>query len=100
MRKKGFGMIHGVDQKRTGREWKKRGFSCDLWLDPPGQTWEDFMHEADELFMLVEGEIELEIENHVFHPEIGQEVLIPAKIYHSVRNIGGTDCKYLYGYKE
>lgn len=24
------------------------GYSCDLWVDPPGRTWEDFVHDTDE----------------------------------------------------
>ena len=35
--------------------WAKRGFTYTLWTDPPGQVWEDFVHEVDELVTLVEG---------------------------------------------
>ena len=41
-------------------DWPSRGFSCGLWVDSPGQVWED---------------------------------------YHSVRNVGGTTARWLYGYK-
>jgi len=33
------------------------------------------------------------------HPVIGEELLIPAGAIHSVRNIGATTARWLYGYK-
>ena len=88
-----------VDQSAVAVEWKARGFSCDLWTDPPGQVWEDFTHPADELVMVVEGQMEFEIEGSVFHPEPGDELFIPAGASHTVRNQGGTTARWLYGYK-
>ena len=32
-----------------------RSLSCDLWVDPPGQVWEDYVHVTDESVMPVEG---------------------------------------------
>ena len=55
------------------------------------------MHEADELVMVLEGELELQ--GKTFRPHIGEEVFIPAHVTHSVRNVGGTTAKWLYGYK-
>ncbi|MFQ5991297.1 MAG: cupin domain-containing protein [Nitrospiraceae bacterium] len=88
-----------VDQAGTEKEWKARGFSCGQWIDPPGQEWNDFSHGVDELFMLVEGELELEISGRTFRPKSGEEVLIPAQAAHSVRNVGGGSARWLYGYK-
>ena len=81
------------------RDWAARGFSCALWVDPPGRCWEDFVHATDELVMLLEGRIELEIDGVVSHPEPGAEVLIPAGARHSVRNRGHTTARWLYGYR-
>jgi hypothetical protein len=39
----------------------ERGFSCDLWVDPPGRVWSDFVTIGAELVMLIEGEEEFEI---------------------------------------
>ncbi|XSG85624.1 MAG: hypothetical protein ACPW60_02645 [Methylohalobius sp. ZOD2] len=30
--------------QKIAQDWKGRGFSCDLWVDSPGQRWEDFVH--------------------------------------------------------
>jgi quercetin dioxygenase-like cupin family protein len=80
-------------------DWAARGFSCDLWTDPPGQRWEDFRHATDELVLVLEGQVEFEIAGRVLHPPIGEELLIPAGMVHSARNIGKTTARWLYGYK-
>ena len=91
--------MSGIDQNEVARDWGSRGFSCGFWVDPPGQCWEDFVHDTDELVIVVEGELELEIDGTVHRPAVGDEVFIPAGAYHSVRNIGGTTARWLYGYR-
>ena len=80
-------------------DWHSRGFSCDIWTDPPGQTWEGYTHTSDELVMTLEGDVEFEIDGHVLRPRVGEEVLIPAGVIHSVRNRGSTTSRWLYGYR-
>lgn len=88
-----------VDRATVARDWEERGFSCGLWTDPPGQRWEDFVHETDELVMLVSGELEMEIDGRTVVPSVGEEVLIPARARHSVRNTGTGTARWLYGYR-
>lgn len=88
-----------VDIDKIKSSWKSRGFSCDLWADEPDQRWENYVHKTDELFMIISGKVELEIAGKIIHPGIGEEVFIPARQNHSVRNIGNTRSKWLYGYK-
>jgi quercetin dioxygenase-like cupin family protein len=88
-----------VDRSRVEQSWSSRGFTCGLWTDPPGQTWEGYIHDEDELVMLLEGKLELEMQGRVWSPEIGEEVLIPARVRHSVRNVGHGMARWLYGYK-
>ena len=80
------------------QDWRNRGFSCDLWVDPPGQCWEGYVHATDELVMIVEGQVEFEIEGDIHRPDPGQELFIPAGAVHSVRNLGRTQARWLYGY--
>ena len=87
-----------VDQRAIARRWEERGFSCGLWVDPPGQVWEDFVHGTDELVMVVLGEVEFEIEGRVCRPARGEEFLIPARARHTVRNVGTGASRWLYGY--
>ncbi|ODT45928.1 MAG: cupin domain-containing protein [Nitrospira sp. SCN 59-13] len=88
-----------VNQQDVAAEWLARGFSCDLWVDPPGQVWEDYRHATDELVMPVAGRLELEFDGRCLRPAVGEEVLIPAGVLHTVRNIGGTTAQWLYGYR-
>ena len=87
-----------MDQVGISKAWYDRGFSCDLWVDPPGQRWEGYIHATDELVMLLEGEVEFEIDGKIFRPASGEELFIPAGAVHSVRNIGSTPSRWLYGY--
>jgi len=89
-----------TDRNQIAENRHARGFSCDLWTDPPGQRWDDFTHAMDEVVMLLEGEIEFEIEGAVQYPKPGDEILIPAGALHSVRNIGSTTARWLYGYRK
>ena len=87
-----------LNQNDISKDWSARGFSCALWVDPPGQRWEDFVHDTDELVVVLAGEMEFEINGEISHPEIGEELYIPAGAIHSVRNIGGITARWLYGY--
>ena len=86
-----------VDSVRSN--WHSRGFGCDIWTDSPGQRWEDYTHAVEEVVMVLEGDVELEIDGQVLRPSIGEEIVIPAGVLHSVRNIGKTTSRWLYGYK-
>ncbi|MGH8584404.1 MAG: cupin domain-containing protein [Gammaproteobacteria bacterium] len=87
-----------IDRNRIAERWAARGFSCELWIDPPGQRWEGYSHAVDELVLVLEGELELEIDHRVSRPPIGEECLIPARALHSVRNVGAVTARWLYGY--
>jgi quercetin dioxygenase-like cupin family protein len=89
-----------IDRDQAVTTWAKRGFSCELWTDSPGRRWEDFTHTTDELVVVLEGQMEFEIAGQVCHPEIGQELLIPAGAVHSARNIEAKTARWLFGYKQ
>jgi len=89
-----------IDQNSVRQDWKSRGFSCDIWIDPPGKVWAKFVHTTDELLMLIDGKIELEMNGQIIHPEIGEVILIPAGVNHTLRNIGLVANRWFYGYKQ
>ena len=88
-----------TDPQQIEADWAARGFSCELWTDPPGRRWEDFAHATDELVIVLEGEMEFEVEGEVHHPQPNEELLIPAGAIHSARNIGSRTSRWLYGYR-
>jgi len=87
------------DQERVRQQWAARGFSCGMWVDPPGRVWADFIHDTDELVMVAEGKQEFEMSGRCYRPPIGEELLIPAGTRHSARNVGRVRSRWLYGYK-
>jgi mannose-6-phosphate isomerase-like protein (cupin superfamily) len=87
------------DLSRVQADWNARGFSCDIWTDPPGQVWANFVHATDELVMPIEGEVEIEMQGRRLRPEVGEEVFIPAGVSHTVRNPGSVTSRWYYGYR-
>jgi mannose-6-phosphate isomerase-like protein (cupin superfamily) len=89
-----------MDYSTIKANWQKRGFSCGIWLDPPGQVWADYVHDTDELIMLAEGEMELSFQGKTIRPRIGEEILIPALASHTVINTGKAANRWYYGYRQ
>ncbi len=88
-----------LDRQAVERSWAARGFSCDVWTDPPGQVWRDYVHDTDELLMLIDGEIEIRLGGKTLRPAVGDEVFIPAQVPHTVINTGPTTNHWFYGYQ-
>lgn len=82
------------------KDWKSRGYGCDLWSDKAGANWRGFMRDADELVMLLAGELEIRFNGRIFRLVVGDEFIIPAKAFHTVFNNGEEPNKWLCGYKE
>ncbi|MGD2141456.1 MAG: cupin domain-containing protein [Burkholderiales bacterium] len=80
-------------------DWRSRGFSCEVWTDAPGQVWADFVHDVDELVMVIDGEVEFEFNGSALRPHTGEELMIPAGAPHTVRNVGQTTSRWLFGYR-
>ena len=88
-----------VNRSKVAAGWLRRGFSCGLWVDSPGQR-ADFGDSIAEIVLVVEGRMEFEIDGRVYRPAIGEELLIPARTIHAARNIGSGTARWLYGYRE
>lgn len=88
-----------ISREQVQKDWRERGYSCDLWVDPPGTVWADFQHDADELVFLLDGALVLEMNHRVVRLEPGDEMVIPAGMRHTVRNVGPGTTRWLYGYK-
>lgn len=79
-------------------DWASRGFTCELWIDPPGQVWQDFEHDVDELVFLLEGSCQIELDGSAVRIHAGDELMIPAGTRHTVRNCGDGPARWLHGY--
>jgi mannose-6-phosphate isomerase-like protein (cupin superfamily) len=88
-----------IDPELTLEAWEKRGYRGGTWDDPPGRAWENFVHDVDELMMVVSGDLELEVGGKKSYLRPGEEVLIAARAVHSVRNRGTGSARWIYAYK-
>ena len=63
-----------IDERegRVAEGFAALGFGCDVWTDPPGQVWADFVHDVDEIVMLIEGEIEVSFRGEDAPPRAGR----------------------------
>jgi quercetin dioxygenase-like cupin family protein len=89
-----------VDVAAVRARWAGEGYGCDLWVDPPGQEWRDFVHATDELVCVLEGVLEVTTGGRTRRLEPGDELHIPAGASHTVRNVGGGTARWLYGYRQ
>ncbi|MDH3639361.1 MAG: cupin domain-containing protein [Gammaproteobacteria bacterium] len=89
-----------MEHPEVKETWAARGYSCDVWTDLPGQVWRDYVHESEELVMLMEGQIEITFQGSTVRPGVGEEILIPAGAMHTVRNVGTTHSRWYYGFRQ
>jgi mannose-6-phosphate isomerase-like protein (cupin superfamily) len=89
-----------IDRDVVRKVWAERGFSCDLWIDPPNQVWHDFLHDVDELVLLLEGLCQIELDGRTVRLTSGDELLILAGTRHTVRNCGEGPARWLHGYRQ
>jgi mannose-6-phosphate isomerase-like protein (cupin superfamily) len=61
--------------------------------------WAAYVHDVDELVLVVEGDVEFEIEGKVHRPPPGEELFSPARARHTVRNVGRGELRWLDGYR-
>lgn len=87
-----------VKRDYVKRNWAERGYSCDLFVDPPGQVWRDFVHASNELVTVREGRLEMTVEDEIIIAEPGDEIFIPKGVTHTVRNINDATTYWLFGY--
>jgi len=81
----------------VAKDWNDRGFNCEIRTARTGMQRANTHVESDELFMLLQGTIELSVNGSVLQPTPGEEVVIPAGTRHVFHNVGDTEARYLHG---
>jgi quercetin dioxygenase-like cupin family protein len=91
---------HSVPVRReaVAQDWARRGYTCELFIDPPGREWKDFVHATNELVTVVEGRLRMSVGETTCEAGPGDEVFIPRHTRHSVKNIHGGTTRWLFGY--
>ena len=86
------------DERSVAADWRARGFTCAIFVDPPGRRWENFVHDCNEVVTVVDGRLEMEIAGATMLVDPGDEVFVPRGARHSVRNVHDGTSVWLYGY--
>jgi len=87
-----------VDHEGVRRAWAGEGFSFGVFRDPPGQEWNDFVHDTDEYVLVAEGEMAIVVGGESFEAAAGDLVRIPRNTSHSLRTLSASGSVWLYGY--
>jgi len=66
-----------IDREQVEADRAARGFSCELWVGPPGPRWADFTHATDELVLVLEGAMAFEVDGRVVRPAFGEKNVSP-----------------------
>ena len=82
------------------KDWIARGFSFGVGTIKSGDGVKEAVHDdKDELVLMETGKYEFILDNKTFFQNGDIEVLIPAGVTHSIKNIGLNGAKIYYGYK-
>jgi len=87
-----------VDFSATRTDWQREGFSFGVFRDPPGQQWNNFIHQSDEYVLVAEGRIEIDVGRQTAVCEPGDLVRIPRRVSHSLKTLSAAGSVWLYGY--
>ncbi|MDH5193028.1 MAG: cupin domain-containing protein [Nitrospira sp.] len=87
-----------LNRDQVAQNWHQRGYSCDVFTDPPGREWNDFVHTTNELVTAMDGTLRLMIGGEEIIAEPGDEVFIQKGVRHSVKNVSPSTTHWLYGY--
>ena len=87
-----------LNRDAVARDWSARGYSCHEFVDPPGQEWNDFVHETDEYVVVAEGQLAMRVGDAQFTAGPGDLVRIPRLARHSLKTLSPEGSVWLYGY--
>ena len=87
-----------LNRQNIAADWGARGYSCELFVDPPGREWKEFVHAANELVVVLDGTLKMTIGGEECIAQPGDEIFIPKGVCHSVRNVADRMTQWLYGY--
>jgi len=62
----------------------------------PGKTFQNHYHEAmDEIFIILNGSVNITVNNEVEKLTKGDAVVVPANLEHTMTNLGDTPIQYI-----
>lgn len=91
-----------LDLEKLKTEYEKQGFKCELCTHFPREGWtsSEKGHKADEIYILLEGEMEIDLHGKTHYATIGEVFTVPAHEPHALRITGSEPSTFywIYGY--
>lgn len=87
-----------VDHNEVKNLWSREGFDFGVFRDPPGQEWNDFIHDCDEYVLVAEGRLTIRVGDETADCSAGDLVRIPSGVAHSLKTTSSSGSTWLYGY--
>lgn len=88
-----------IDVENLKNKWEQKGFKCEIHMGTPGEAWSSKGHDTKEIFIPLEGEIEVSFQGKTYHPAIGEECIIPANNDHSFKSKTASRYYWIVGYE-
>jgi len=90
-----------MKKEEIEKSWTTRGFSFGIGEIKAGDGVNEAVHDdMDELVLMEEGTYEFIIGDISFTQNGEEEILIPAGVVHSIKNMSAKDSIIYYGYKQ
>lgn len=87
-----------MDKNQVKGDWKRRGYSCNQWIDTPLNEYVNLCEE-EKIVILVTGTLVLIVDGVKRELLQNEEVVIPTGVVHSLY-VGNDTVEWLYGYKK
>lgn len=87
-----------VDLQLVKEDWASEGFSFGVFRDPPGQEWNNFIHQTDEYVAVAKGRLEMQVGTERLIADPGDLIRIPKNTVHSLKTLSTDGSVWLYGY--
>ncbi len=81
-------------------EYQKKGFKCEITTSEPGEDWDsqEEGHEAEEVYILLEGELELSLGGKTYRPAVGEVFVVPPHEPHNFKSNKFSRYYWIYDY--
>jgi len=90
-----------MKREEIEKSWTTRGFTFGMGSIKAGDGVDEAVHDdMDELVLMEKGTYEFIIGDKSFTQDGEEEVLIPAGVVHSIKNLGTKDSIIYFGYKQ
>jgi len=90
--------IRNLNWEQLKDQWEKKGYQCELHSNEPQESWSSEGHKTEEIFVLLEGELEVSYQGKTYRPNPGEQIEVPANEPHTFTNPGKIANRFYWIY--